>query len=188
MKTRAIWMMADAIEICETATKGLVDGQYLSGWVIEYNLIERHKTRHGVIDCKCGGTTVRFNTMLSSPAGRFDLRGGPHSVIAGNWLEGSGGMSVHSGFHLIAGNYVDSAGSIGLENGTVEWSFAGSLPDGGQVTQRPYKVHLAGNKAKLVLGKMYSAKHTFEPVDTLIEAHQGTIVKLDGKGTVQKAK
>jgi hypothetical protein len=182
---------SDAIEICETRTPGLDSGDYLAGWVLEYNLIERHLQGHGVVDIKCGGVTVRFNTLLSSPGGRIDIRNGPYSTIAGNWIENSGGMEIYSGYHDVLGNRLINTGSgITLATASVEWnSSAKTAPNGAQPRQRSRDVLLAGNDSnKLVIGKSYGDKYPLQPQNTVIEAHKGPVQKLSQKNTVQKDK
>jgi hypothetical protein len=171
----------DAIEICETAVPGLATGQDAAGWLVEYNLIERHKGGHGVIDLKCGGITARFNTLLDSPSGRIDSRNGPFSVLSGNWIENAGGMEIHSKGTKVLGNRLINTGmGISLPNGEVEWDKIG--------VQRIRDSLVSGNNAdKMVIGKKYNTNSTLVPVNTTIEAHTGPIQKLSFSGITEKA-
>jgi hypothetical protein len=160
-----------------------------SGWTIERILIERHYGGYGVIDILCSGTTVRANTMLNSPGGRFDLRRGSYSVLAGNWIEGAGGSVIHGGYQQVLGNhlerltdggYPDLPVNLVLTAGTIPWDYTGPprLPDGKPVHQAAYHVLVAGNTApRLEIGLQRSPAFTFPVRDTVVEKHTGVIVR-----------
>lgn len=177
---------ADALELCETATRGLSDGEHPTGWVIEHNLIERHMTGHGVIDLKCGGAIVRHNSLVDSPRGRIDCRNGPANQLVANWIEGAGGMTVHSAYHELVGNrLVDTSMGIAVMAGTAEWDFpANRLPDGGRALQRALDVHLSGNLSdRLVIGESYGDDYLLPALGTLVEAHHGRVSMELEEGT-----
>lgn len=107
---------SDAIEVCFTGSLAR------SGWLIEYNLIDRHRQGHGVIDVKCAnGTTVRFNTLINSPDGRFDFRNGNGGRMLANWIENAGGIGISGDNHEVAGNVLTGSGypDLALNTGTV---------------------------------------------------------------------
>lgn len=104
---------SDAIEVCFTGSMAR------SGWLIEYNLIDRHQQGHGVLDVKCAnGTTVRFNTLINSPGGRIDLRSGNGGKMIANWVENAGGIGIQADNHEIVGNVLTGSGYPELVLGT----------------------------------------------------------------------
>ena len=166
---------SDAIEVCQSGrdSTALMRG----GWYIETNLIERHLQGHGVVDLKCGGHVVRNNTLLDSPESRIDLRGGSYSVLEGNWMENSGGSTVHGGYNKVVGNYV-RGGRIMVMAGDLEWNTAG----GGHA--RAFHTLLAGNDASTLIGKQYDSSMVYPALDTTVEAHVGPAPQLeDEEGT-----
>ena len=110
---------SDALEICGG---GQPASDRRSGWTIEHNLIERHHGGYGVIDILCNGTTVRENTMLNSPGGRFDLRRGSYSQLSGNWIEDAGGSVIHGGYQQVSGNHLDQLTTADYPDLPVGWS------------------------------------------------------------------
>jgi hypothetical protein len=163
---------SDAIEICG----GDLDmSDRRSGWLIEYNLIERHRGGYGVIDIKCGGTTVQYNTILASPGARIDIRSGSYDVLAGNWIEGAGGSVIHGGHHRVLGNRMTR---LVLTAGNVPWNYAGPirLADRTSVHQAAYGVFLAGNISDLLqIGWKRGSKYSYPVEETVIEQHIGAI-------------
>ena len=156
---------SDAMEVCESGRSSTAS--MLTGWYVESNLIERHMQGHGIIDFKCGGNVVRFNTVLDSPGGRIDARAGSYDIFESNWMENSGGSTIHGGHNKVVGNYV-RGGQIVVMAGEFEWNLAG----GGY--PRAFDTLLAGNDASgLLIGKTYTSSSVYPALDTTIEANVG---------------
>lgn len=153
----------DAIEVCYTGS------MIQAGWLIEKNLVERHRQGHGLIDLKCGGNIVRCNTLLNSPAGRIDQRNGQGGQLIANWIEKSGGMTIKGGHHWIIGNVLtDSRLLVGA--GRDPWNVTGGD------SPAAFDVKLAGNKARLFVGYRYGGETI--PADTIrVETNEGPIVR-----------
>jgi hypothetical protein len=160
---------SDAIELCETNREWTYSTP--SGWYIERNLIENHQQGHGIIDLKCGGAVVRYNTVIDSPGGRIDIRAGAGSTLESNWLEGSGGSTVHGGDHRVVGNYMRGGGGIELISGDQPWNTGVS---GGH--NQAYRVLVTGNDTNsLIVGKTYyGAMEAYPTTGTVIEGHKGS--------------
>jgi hypothetical protein len=157
---------SDAIEIGQTA-RGV---NIPSGWLVEYNLIEDHCQGHGIIDIKTGANTIRFNTLVNCPGGRIDARtGGTGNIIASNWMENTGGISVLGGYHTVTWNRLIGGGRIAVLAGNIEWdSFSSNR------YPRAYRTEVLGNEGELVIGHAYQddmlpAAHTF------VAGHRGSI-------------
>ncbi len=167
---------SDALEICGGRQPISTDP---SGWVIERNLIERHhETGAAVIDIKCSGTTVRFNTLLASPGARLDLRSGSGSTLAGNWLERTGGTVVHGGSHRLIGNVLIQSSGIVLIAGNVPFDYTGptTLPGLGDAHQAAAGVLLSGNVAPWIsVGKVYRKNFVYAAHDNTIEQFAGPV-------------
>lgn len=170
----------DAIEVCQTWRPPYINLR--TGWLVEYNLIERHLQGSGVMDFKCGGSTVQFNTMINSPGGRIDNRGGPYGSYIANWIENSGGMGIHSGFHKIIGNKITGGGKLYLAAGTENWNETGG---GGATRQLAFQCLVAGNDAPLTVGNDYGPE-TLPAESNVIEGHKGAIqLDLERNTTVR---
>lgn len=167
---------ADALEICG-ARQPISFTQ--SGWVIERNLIERHRQAGAaVIDIKCSGTTVQFNTILASPGGRIDVRNGYSSSVIGNWLEDTDGMILHGGYHRVLGNRLIRSAGIALTAGTVPMGYTGPTvaATGGRVHQPAHNLLLAGNVAAAVrVGLTYGGTFEYPADGNVIEQFVGPI-------------
>ena len=184
---------SDALEICGG---GQPASDRRSGWTIEHNLIERHHGGYGVIDILCNGTTVRENTMLNSPGGRFDLRRGSYSQLSGNWIEDAGGSVIHGGYQQVSGNHLDQLTDGGypdlpvglvLTAGTVPWNYVGPprLPDETPAHQAAYKVLVAGNSApRLEIGLQRSPAFKYAVRETIVERQVGPIVRGFEQATI----
>ena len=156
---------SDAIEVCVTGRSSTA--LMLTGWYIESNLIERHQQGHGIVDLKCGGNVVRFNSVLDSPGGRIDARNGSNNVFESNWMENSGGSNIRGGHNKIVGNYVHG-GQIAVMAGEFEWNMAG----GGY--PRAYDTLIAGNDMSgLYIGKANNDNSTYPALDTIVEGNSG---------------
>jgi hypothetical protein len=167
---------ADAIEICG-ARQDI--SRTKVGWTIERNLIERHhQAGAAVIDIKCSGTTVQFNTLLASPGARIDLRNGYFNNLIANWLEETSGIVIHGGLHRVIGNRLISSKGITLTAGTVPSGYTGPTmtPSGSDVHQPAQNVLLAGNTATAVLvGLSYNATFRYPADGTVIEQFVGPV-------------
>jgi hypothetical protein len=160
---------SDAMEVCVTGRAATAS--MLTGWYIESNLIARHRQGHGVIDLKCGGNVVRYNTVTESPQGRIDVRNGSYNVLESNWIEG--GSVIHGGYNKIIGNYVRGAG-ISVVAGEYEWDEANTKHS------RAFKVLVAGNNTTaLHIGDPSSEAAQYPALDTVVEAHAGSKPVLD---------
>jgi Chondroitinase B len=156
---------SDAIEVCQSGRSSTA--LMRTGWYLESNLIERHLQGHGILDLKCGGNVVRYNTVLDSPGGRLDARGGSYNVIESNWIENSGGSTIHGGYNKIVGNHV-RGGPINVMAGDFEWNLAG----GGHA--RAYRTVLAANDASSVnVGKSHDPTTEYPASETVVEGHVG---------------
>lgn len=164
----------DAMEVCQTLRPATATLQ--TGWRIQYNLIARHMQGHGVIDLKCGGNIVRYNTMIDSPGGRIDSRNGHYNTIASNWMEGTGGMTILGRGHKYVGNQITRGGVINVMAANGEWN----------VTQeqkpRAYETILIGNNAALKVGHAYEGD-ILPAYNTRVEGHQGNIAYGNHIGT-----
>lgn len=167
---------SDALEICGGRQPISTDP---SGWVIERNLVERHhEAGAAVIDIKCSGTTVRFNTLLDSPGARLDLRSGSGSTLAGNWLERTGGSVVHGGSHRLIGNMLIQSSGIVLIAGNVPFDYTGPtvLPGLGDAHQAAAGAWLSGNVAPwIAVGKVYRKNFVYAAHDNTIEQFAGSV-------------
>ena len=167
---------ADALEICGAQQPISASP---SGWIIERNLIQRHhQAGAAAIDIKCSGTTVRYNTLLDSPGARLDLRSGVDSILAGNWLERTGGIVVHGGYHRLLGNVLRQSAGIVLTAGNVPFDYIGPtrLPARGDTHQAAAKVLLSGNDAPwIAIGTSYDASFTHPAHDNTIEQFAGPV-------------
>ncbi len=157
----------DAMEVCQTLRPATAMLQ--TGWLIEYNLIANHLQGHGVMDFKCGGNIIRYNTMINSPAGRIDARNGHYNTVVGNWMEGTGGMTVLGRGHNYIGNRIVGGGSIMVMAADGEWNI-----NQNGLKQRAYEVTLTGNNAPLTIGKTYGGE-TFPAFNTRVQGHHGNI-------------
>ena len=157
---------SDAIEIGQTA-RGV---NIPSGWVVEYNLIENHRQGHGIVDIKTGRNVIRYNTLVKCPGGRIDARtGGTGNIIASNWMENTGGISVLGGYHTVSGNTLLGGGRIAVLAGNIQWDNFSS-----NRYPRAHRTEVLGNEGELVLGHAYQddmlpASHTF------VAGHSGSI-------------
>jgi hypothetical protein len=173
---------ADAIEVCVTPTRADTIGMK-TGWYIERNLVQRHLQGHGIIDLKCGGSVVRYNTVIDSPGGRIDQRGGSYSTIEGNWLENSGGMTIRGGYHRILGNYTRGGIGITLAAGNTDWNVPTAT---GADSPRAVDVLVAGNDSdSLTIGKAYSAADDFPVLNTIVQAHVGAKPELESQSNTK---
>lgn len=166
----------DAIEVCQTLRPATAMLQ--TGWLIEYNLIQNHLQGHGVLDMKCGGNIVRFNTMVNVPGGRIDARNGHYNTVIANWLEGTGGMTIHGRGHRYIGNKVTGGGNISVMAADGEWNNVIN-----QIKQRAYEVQMIGNIGTLKVGHAY-AGDTIPAYNTRVEGHQGGVSLGVQTGTV----
>jgi hypothetical protein len=156
---------SDAIEVCQSGRESTA--LMRTGWYIESNLVERHLQGHGIIDLKCGGNVVRYNTVSDSPGGRLDARAGSYNVLESNWLENSGGSSIHGGYNKVVGNRV-RGGQLTVMAGDLDWNNAG----GGY--SRALHTLVAGNDStSLVIGKAYNSASQYPALDTTVEGHVG---------------
>ena len=160
----------DAMEICQTGQRSWIPAS-IAGWYIESNLISNHQGADGLIDLKCGGMVVRYNTIVNSN-GRLDLRAGGFSVLESNWIRGTGaGIQVHGKGHSIIGN--NTSGAIKILAGTVgctEYSTNGSYH------AAACDIFVAGNNASLVVGDHALATQTVPTTNAVIEQHTGNVV------------
>lgn len=154
----------DAIEVCFTGSTAR------SGWLIEYNLIDRHRQGHGVLDVKCAnGTTVRFNTLINSPGGRLDLRNGNGGKMIANWIENAGGIGIQADNHEISGNVLTGDGYPELVLGTGDVASNGVNGD----TQSANRNTLTCNRGTQNVGK-YNLSHPAR--DNVVNAPNGRVI------------
>jgi hypothetical protein len=154
---------SDAMEVCFTGSLAR------SGWLIEYNLIDRHRGGHGVVDMKCSnGTTVRFNTLINSPEGRLDFRAGNGGKMLANWIENAGGIGIGGDNHEIAGNVVIGGDfpELVLSTGTVPSN--GTFSD----TQSANRNTLSCNRGTHYIGKY---NFTYPARDNVVNSPNGSV-------------
>lgn len=166
------WGQNDAIEVGESFGGSAVD----SNWIIEYNLIERHRQGHGTIDVKMSRTLVRFNTVRDT-AGRIDLRQGANSALVGNTIIGaSGGIEVAGDNQEILGN-VFSDGPSFVQIKVISGDYTGVGRDGNPAARN---VKVIGNRAPIYIGFNYG---TINALNTCYEGNTPTNPTLSSHQT-----
>jgi len=158
---------SDAIEICYTGSLKQ------SGFLIEYNLIERHYGTGGVIDMKCGGATVQFNTLVNAPDGRIDLRNGRNTTMRANWIQNAGGTRTHGYDHTLIGNvYRNTVDGIAVGGGNSHWTAEQAK------TPQSRNIKLIQNKADVVSIGLLNTGHKLPAIGTKVIGNQGSKPRL----------
>lgn len=162
---------SDAMEICETGSA------MQAGHLIEYNLVENHRGGSGIIDLKCGGLTIQYNTITNSPNGRLDLRNGSNIRMIGNWIANSGGSHILGRDHKVIGNIFTGGAKIDVLAGET------SNPADKGGSPNAQNAHLRCNQGPLTVGLTYPNKDKYPALDTEVRSHKGSIKYGKHQGT-----
>jgi parallel beta-helix repeat protein len=145
------------------------------GAVVDSNLLERINGVHCALEAKSSGNIIRGNTLLDSKAA-IVVRHGSDNIVAGNLVDGSGGIWIRGINTLVAGNTVTNSHGVGLR--VLSGNVSADMPTKGYPAASG-TVLVGNNVDRLLIGYGYAGS-SHPATGTRIEGSQGAAPTLTG--------
>jgi hypothetical protein len=141
------------------------------GVLVEYNLFMAWHGDAETICVKTSGHTIRFNTAIDIQ--QFVNRMGIGSTWSANWLENAKGIRIHDKNQALLGNR------------SLIRIYGGEPGEAGDTYYQPVDTLVSGNIGVLEIGQSFKSgvAGQLPAKNTKVEAHTGSIVKLNEVGT-----